>query len=117
MLPNARLEGLGESIPGVTPSPERLSTTLLFTLSALVANVTLPLKLPLPVGANVIVAEVAVSGVQREGQGEIAHRKSCAAHRRLRDGEIGSTAVRKSHGAGLVGPNLDVSKGNLRGTR
>ncbi len=58
-----------------------------------------------------------VSGVHSEGQGEVAHGKSCAAQRRLRDGEIGSTAVRKTHSAGLVAPNLGLSKSNRRGTR
>ena len=38
--------------------PERLSTTELFVWSAVVAKVTLPLKFPVPVGANVIVAVV-----------------------------------------------------------
>jgi hypothetical protein len=38
--------------------PERLSTTELFVWSAVVAKVTLPLKFPVPVGANVIVADV-----------------------------------------------------------
>src|SRR5208282_1309660 len=57
-----------------------------------------------------------VPGVQRKREGEVAHRKSCAAQRRLGDGEIGPAAVRKSHSAGLVGPNFDVPKGNLRGT-
>jgi len=60
-LPNAKLEGLGESTPAVTPVPvpvpERLSTTVLFVWFAVVAKVTLPLKFPAPVGANVIVAE------------------------------------------------------------
>src|ERR1019366_1601184 len=70
ILPNARLEGLGESVPGVTPAPEKLSTTLLFTPSAVVANVTLPLKFPAPVGANVIVTEaVAAACSVRGGRG------------------------------------------------
>jgi len=60
ILPNARLEGLGASVPGVTPTPEKLSNTLLLTPSAVVANVTLPLKFPVPVGANVIVVEADV---------------------------------------------------------
>ena len=58
-LPNARLVGLAVSAPGVTavtPVPERLSTTDVFVWFVVMAKVTLPLKLPVPVGANVIVA-------------------------------------------------------------
>ena len=61
ILPNARLDGLGASVPEVIPVPEMLSTILLLTWSsATVENETLPLKFPLPGGANVI-----VTGVER----------------------------------------------------
>ena len=70
-LPNARLEGLGESVPGVTPAPERLSTTVLFVWFAVVVKVTLPLKFPAPVGANVIVAEVDVPGFSVSGRARL----------------------------------------------
>lgn len=58
MLPNARLEGLGERIPGATPAPASLNTTLLTTPSAVVAKVILPVKFPVLGGAKVMVAEV-----------------------------------------------------------
>ena len=70
-LPNARLEGLGLRVPGVTPAPERLSTTLLFVWFAVVAKVTLPLKFPAPVGANVIAAEVDVPGFSVSGRARL----------------------------------------------
>src|ERR1019366_4812474 len=57
------------------------------------------------------------AGQQRERQGEVTRRKSCATHGRLRDDDIGPTAVRKIHSAGLVGPNVDISKDDLSGTR
>jgi hypothetical protein len=61
ILPNARLEGFEVSKAEFTPFPLKLSTILLFTpSSAMVLNETLPLKAPAPLGANVIVAEVAV---------------------------------------------------------
>jgi len=71
MLPKAKLEGLGESVPGATPSPEKGSTTVLFTWFAVVANVTLPLKFPLPVGAKVIVAEVASPAFSVSGRARL----------------------------------------------
>ena len=63
ILPKARLEGLGVRVPAESPVPEKLSTTVLFFCfpffsSAVIANETLPLKFPLPVGANVIAVEV-----------------------------------------------------------
>ncbi len=69
--PNAKLEALGVSVPAVTPAPEKLSTTLLFTESEVVANVTLPLKFPIPVGANVIVVEVDVPAVNVSGRSRL----------------------------------------------
>ena len=68
MLPNARLAGLGLRVPGVIPVPERLSTTVLFVWFEVVANVTLPLKFPVAVGANVMVAEVDVPGFSVSGR-------------------------------------------------
>jgi hypothetical protein len=62
-LPNARLVGFAVSAPGVTavtPVPERLSTTVVFVWFVVIPKVTLPLKLPAPVGANVIFAEAEV---------------------------------------------------------
>jgi hypothetical protein len=70
-LPNAKLEVLGVIVPVVTPAPERLSTTLLFTESAVLANVTLPLKFPTPVGANVTVVEVDVPGSSVSGRARL----------------------------------------------
>ena len=57
MLPKARLEGLGESVPEAIPVPVKESTTWLFDWFEVMANVTVPLKLPVPVGAKVMVAE------------------------------------------------------------
>src|ERR1700674_1585437 len=72
MLPNARLEGLGVSVPGETRSPERLSTIFLVTWSAAtVSNETLPLKFPPPVGANVIVAEADVPAISVSGRARL----------------------------------------------
>jgi len=71
ILPNARLAGLGLRVPGATPVPERLSTTGLFVWSAVVAKVTLPLKLPVAVGANVIVAEVDDPGFSVSGRARV----------------------------------------------
>lgn len=61
------LEGFAVSCPGTTPVPETGKTTL---LEPLVAKVTLPVKLPLPVGANVTLSEAvppacSVSGSER----------------------------------------------------
>ena len=74
-LPNAKLEGLGESTPAVTPVPvpvpERLSTTVLFVWFAVVAKVTLPLKFPAPVGANVIVAEAELPALIVSGRARL----------------------------------------------
>ena len=70
-LPNARLEGLGFRVPGVTPVPERLSATVLFVWFEVVAKVTLPLKLPTAVGANVMVAEVDVPGFSVSGRARL----------------------------------------------
>ena len=69
-LPNARLDGFGDNRPGVSPMPEKLSTTLLFCPKHVVAKETLPLKLPAPGGAKVIVIEAdapafRVNGVAR----------------------------------------------------
>ena len=44
---------------------------MLFTWLAVVANVTLPLKFPLPVGANVIVAEVAFPACSVSGRARL----------------------------------------------
>lgn len=71
MLPNARLEGLGERVPGGTPAPARLNTRLLLTPDAVVAKVTLPVKLAALGGANVIVAEVAPPGCSVTGTGRL----------------------------------------------
>ena len=70
-LPNDRLEGLGETVPAVTPAPVKGSTTVLFTWFAVVAKVTLPLKLPAAVGANVMVAEVDVPGFSVSGRARL----------------------------------------------
>lgn len=43
ILPNAILEGFGESVPCVTPSPVSLTWTVLSCWSEVVASVTLPL--------------------------------------------------------------------------
>lgn len=67
-LPNARLAGLGESVPGVTPVPVKETATLLFVPFEVVAKVTLPLKFPVPVGANVIVVEVDVPALSVSGR-------------------------------------------------
>jgi hypothetical protein len=66
-LPNAKLEGLGVSTPGVTPSPVKFSTTVLFFPKVVVANETLPLKLPAPVGAKVIVTEAELPAFRVNG--------------------------------------------------
>lgn len=71
MLPKARLEGLGVSVPGGTPAPARLNTRLLLTPDAVVAKVTLPVKLAARGGANVIVAEVAPPGCRVMGTGRL----------------------------------------------
>ena len=80
MLPNARLVGFaastagvteGESVPGATPTPEKLSTTLLFTPSAVIANVTLPLRFPAPVGANVIVTGAVAAACSVRGRARL----------------------------------------------
>lgn len=71
ILPNAKLEGLGESAPGAIPSPEKGTTTVLLTWFAVVANVTLPLKLPLPVGANVIVADAVLPAFSVSGRARL----------------------------------------------
>ena len=70
-LPNARLAGLGLRVPGVTPVPERLSATVLFVWSAVVAKAALPLKFPVPVGANVIVAELDVPDLIVSGRARL----------------------------------------------
>ena len=57
-LPKLKLEALGVRVPPATPSPASDSMTLLFCWLAVVAKVTLPLKLPPLGGANVTVAEV-----------------------------------------------------------
>jgi hypothetical protein len=57
MLPNARLEGMGESVLEAAPVPVKESTTWVFDWFEATANVTLPLKLPVAVGAKVMVAE------------------------------------------------------------
>jgi len=62
---------LGESVPAATPSPEKGSTTVLFTWLAVVANVALPLKFPVPVGANVIVVEVAFPACSVSGRARL----------------------------------------------
>ena len=62
------LEKVGASVPETTPTPEKLSGTLLPTPSAVVANVTPPLKFPAPVGANVIVTEAAPWGFSVRGR-------------------------------------------------
>ena len=56
MEPNDKLVGVSLTCPGVTPVPLRGSVTS--PCAPVVANVTLPLKLPLLVGAKVTVAEV-----------------------------------------------------------
>jgi hypothetical protein len=71
ILPNARLVGLAVSVPGVAPTPERLSTTLLFVFPAVVAKVTLPLKLPAPVGAKVIVTAAAFPACNVSGKARL----------------------------------------------
>ena len=58
MLPNARLDGLGVSVPGGTPAPARLNMTLLLKPAVVVAKVMLPLKFPVLGGAKVMVVEV-----------------------------------------------------------
>ena len=70
-LPNAKLEGLGVSTPGVTPSPVKLNTTVLFFPKVVVANETLPLKLPAPVGANVIVTEAELPAFRVKGMARL----------------------------------------------
>jgi hypothetical protein len=70
-FPNARLAELGLSVPGAIPVPERLSTTVLFVWFALVAKVTLPLKFPAPVGANVIVAELELPALIVSGRARL----------------------------------------------
>ena len=52
-LPKARLAGFAVSCPTATPVPEIERTTL----PALVEKVTLPVKFPAPVGANVTLSE------------------------------------------------------------
>ena len=71
MLPNARLAGFGLKVPEVIPVPERLSTTVLFVWFEVVANVTLPLKFPVAVGANVMVIEVDVPGFSVSGRARV----------------------------------------------
>lgn len=71
MLPNARLEGLGERIPGATPAPEKLNTRLLLKPAAVVAKVILPLKFPTLGGAKVMVAEVDPPGWRVTGTGRL----------------------------------------------
>lgn len=56
MLPNARLVGLGVNVPCVTPVPE--SGMLKLGLLPLEVILTLPLALPLAVGAKFTVNEV-----------------------------------------------------------
>jgi hypothetical protein len=48
-----------------------LSTTVLFVWFEVVAKVTLPLKLPTAVGANVMVAEVDVPGFSVSGRARV----------------------------------------------
>ncbi len=67
-LPNARLAGLGDSVPAITPVPVNGSTTVLLVWFEVTAKVTLPLKFPAPVGANVIVTEVDVPGFSVSGK-------------------------------------------------
>ena len=55
-LPNTRLEGLADSVPGVTPVPESEMVRLGF--EPLEVTLTLPLPVPLAVGAKVTVNEV-----------------------------------------------------------
>lgn len=56
MLPNARLLGFGESVPGVTPVPESAMLKLGFDPFEVI--VTLPLAAPLALGANCTVNDV-----------------------------------------------------------
>ena len=55
-LPNARLLGFGESVPGVTPVPESAMPKLGFDPFEVI--VTLPLAAPLALGANCTVNDV-----------------------------------------------------------
>ena len=55
-FPNARLLGFGERVPGVTPVPE--SEMLRLGFEPLEVMLTLPVTLPLAVGAKVTVNEV-----------------------------------------------------------
>ena len=48
-----------------------MSTTVPFVWSAVVAKVTLPLKFPAPVGANVIVADVDDPGFSVSGRARL----------------------------------------------
>lgn len=71
ILPNVRLAGLGASVPGITPIPVKESTALLLTASAVVAKVTLPVKVAAPVGANVIVTGAIAPGSSVSGRARL----------------------------------------------
>lgn len=62
---------MGLRVPGATPMPERFSTTVAFVWSAEVAKVTLPVKFPIPAGANVIVAELDVPDLIVSGRARL----------------------------------------------
>jgi len=64
-LPNPRLLGFGDSVPGVTPVPE--SGMLRFGLPPLEVMLTLPLAVPAAVGAKLTVNEVLCPAVKVNG--------------------------------------------------
>lgn len=67
--PNERFDGFEVSCPAVVPVPERGKLTL--PCAPVVAKATLPVKLPLPVGAKVTVVEVLVPACRVRGSARL----------------------------------------------
>ena len=69
MLPNVTLDRVGSRTPATTPEPVNENPAVLFTRSAVIAKVTLPLNFPTLGGANVIGTEVDVPALTVSGTG------------------------------------------------
>jgi hypothetical protein len=67
-LPNDRLVGLGASVPGVIPVPDRFNNTIFpFPWFSVVSKATLPLKEPVAGGAKVTAIDVDEAGANTSG--------------------------------------------------